>query len=335
MRVTWIDNTRGVAIFIVVFCHVCIGLSRRGIDWYPELGQLFYQMGDNFGSQIFFFLTGLFTERSLRKRGKKDFILNKIETVVYPYVVFSLLQGSIEAALSRYTNMKISFSEVLTLFIMPRAQFWFLFALFLCLVVITVFYSNRFQTRHIAIGFALSVAAYLATPRWYDPPQAALVTHNLVYIVAGMLYARFDNFTVRPAALAVVAVIAFACNLWASLHPDYLQYRTLTLFIAFGCIAGSAGLGALIARTRIRVVEFFGKLSMEIYVLHILACAGCRMVLENFFGTRNWGIHLVLGIAAGLIVPVVLYRLAMRYGFKFLFVCPIHFSKRKSGGKRG
>lgn len=331
MRIPWVDNAKGLAIFVVVFCHVCIGLTRRGIDWHPELGQMFYYMGDSFAPQVFFFLSGLFVEHSLRKRGRREFILNKVETIAYPYVVFSLLQGSIEAALSRYTNMKITFSEVLSLFYIPRAQFWFLFTLFLCLVVIALVHSDRFRARHIGAGFALSVVVYLATVRWYDPLQVAFVTNNMVFVVAGMLYAHFADRRINRAAIAIVSLAAVAGNIWASAHPVRFEHRPTALFVALGCITAVAALSALVARTRFRGLETLGKFSMEIYVLHILACAACRMFLEQVLGIRDWGVHLVAGVTVGLAAPIVFYRLAMKCRLKYLFVCPIHFVEGKPG----
>ncbi|MDR1612302.1 MAG: acyltransferase [Planctomycetota bacterium] len=337
MRVTWVDNAKGLAIIVVVFCHVCIGLTRRGMDPYPGAGQLIYRMGDNFGAQVFFFLAGLFVESSLRKRGKRVFILGKVETVLYPYVIFSLLQGSMEALLSKYTNMKITFSEVLTLFIMPRAQFWFLFTLFPCLVIIAVFHSVRFQTRHLAIAYALGAAAFIATPRWYNPPQLAYVTHNIVFLLAGMLYARLPGIGARRTAIAIASAAAIAGNLWMSMHPGYLEYRMLVLPMSLGCIAALSGLAALIAKTGVKLLEVPGRYSMEIYVLHILACAGSRIILEHFFGIRNWTVHMAAGTVLGLAGPIVAYKLAMRFGFKFLFVCPVTLASGgapASGGDR-
>ncbi|WP_373565573.1 acyltransferase family protein, partial [Klebsiella pneumoniae] len=78
--------------------------------------------------------------QSLDKKGKTSFVISKIDTIVYPYVIWSLLQGMVEVLLSRYTNNPSSLGDVLSLFTHPRAQFWFLYALFMVFVLATLLY---------------------------------------------------------------------------------------------------------------------------------------------------------------------------------------------------
>ena len=90
---------------------------------------------------LFFFLSGLFFD-SLQKRGRGGLIINKVDTIVYPFIVWSLLQGLFEVVLSNYTNGQVTLTEVFSLLWMPRAQFWFLYALFLVFLVCTFLYAK-------------------------------------------------------------------------------------------------------------------------------------------------------------------------------------------------
>ncbi|MGV6772632.1 acyltransferase family protein [Klebsiella pneumoniae] len=65
----------------------------------------------SFHMPLFFFLSGLFFIKSIEKKGKLLLFIDKFKTIAYPYLVWSLLQGTIEVLLSRFTNSKTSFTE--------------------------------------------------------------------------------------------------------------------------------------------------------------------------------------------------------------------------------
>ncbi|HCD5421665.1 TPA: acyltransferase family protein, partial [Klebsiella pneumoniae] len=102
---------------------------------------------------LFFFLSGLFFIKSIEKKGKLLLFIDKFKTIAYPYLVWSLLQGTIEVLLSRFTNSKTSFTDLLMLFSHPRAQFWFLYALLMIFVLSIIIYSKRFFERGIIVLF--------------------------------------------------------------------------------------------------------------------------------------------------------------------------------------
>src|ERR1051325_2370139 len=128
-RNLWVDYAKAIGIVLVVYGHVVRGLLNAGILQDAEFHGLVDSVIYSFHMPLFFFLSGLFFYSSFVKRGTGGLLVNKIDTIVYPFLVWSLLQGSVEALMSRYTNGGVSFSEVLTVW-EPRQQFWFLYALF-------------------------------------------------------------------------------------------------------------------------------------------------------------------------------------------------------------
>ncbi|SUY94743.1 acyltransferase [Klebsiella pneumoniae] len=94
MREAWVDYAKGIGIILVVFGHVNRGLYSAGI----QLSGSSYLLTDSiiysFHMPLFFFLSGLvFLRNPWIKRGKTSFVISKIDTIVYPYVSWSLLQG--------------------------------------------------------------------------------------------------------------------------------------------------------------------------------------------------------------------------------------------------
>ncbi|WP_285168039.1 hypothetical protein, partial [Mycobacterium tuberculosis] len=66
-----------------------------------------------------------------------------------------------EVLLSRYTNNPSSLGDVLSLFTHPRAQFWFLYALFMVFVLATLLYSKEKYRYLLPVLIVISAGLYL------------------------------------------------------------------------------------------------------------------------------------------------------------------------------
>nr|MBF0682940.1 acyltransferase family protein [Pseudomonas sp.] len=141
-RNAWVDYAKAIGIILVVYGHVARGVFNAGLPMDEELFVLVDSIIYSFHMPLFFFLSGLFFYDSLMKRGTGGLIVNKVDTIVYPFIVWSLLQGFFEAALSNYTNGQVTVTEVLSLLWEPRAQFWFLYALFMVFVLSAFVYAK-------------------------------------------------------------------------------------------------------------------------------------------------------------------------------------------------
>src|SRR5690554_4443884 len=141
-RNAWVDYAKAIGIILVVYGHVARGVFNAGLPMDEELFVLVDSIIYSFHMPLFFFLSGLFFYDSLMKRGTGGLIVNKVDTIVYPFIVWSLLQGFFEVALSNYTNGQVTVTEVLSLLWEPRAQFWFLYALFMVFVLSAFVYAK-------------------------------------------------------------------------------------------------------------------------------------------------------------------------------------------------
>ena len=95
-RNSWVDYAKAIGIILVVFGHVERGLISAGMVTDPaSLAAL--MLADSviysFHMPLFFFLSGLFFIESLARRGRIGLLANKLDTLIYPYILWSLLQG--------------------------------------------------------------------------------------------------------------------------------------------------------------------------------------------------------------------------------------------------
>jgi fucose 4-O-acetylase-like acetyltransferase len=83
---------------------------------------------------LFFFLAGMFVPRSAHRRFN-DYFLNKASVIVYPYLLWSILEGSIQYLASRYTNNHLTIIDLTKIIYQPIDQFWFLYTIFLMYMI--------------------------------------------------------------------------------------------------------------------------------------------------------------------------------------------------------
>ena len=104
IRSSWADYAKGIGILLVVYGHVARGLHNAGVSVSEKTYLLIDSIIYSFHMPLFFFLSGIFFVGSFNSRGATKLVLSKVDTIFYPFVIWSIFQGCIEATLSNYTN---------------------------------------------------------------------------------------------------------------------------------------------------------------------------------------------------------------------------------------
>lgn len=330
-RSRWVDYAKGIGIILVVYGHVARGLVNARLPVDTETLQTIDNVIYTFHMPLFFFLAGLFLVSSLERRGWRGLLANKVETLVYPYLLWSLLQGGMEVALSRFTNGAATLAEVGSLLWHPRTQFWFLYALFFVTLTALPFFRDRTRPHPLAL-ICLALMAYLgqaAIPQiWFIPMVAA----NLCFFALGIGFNHLQAWVARRCGLlAAISGAAFvAGQYWFTgrLGLPYTYGGLPGLAIATVSILFVASASMFLARWRIPLLSYVGAGSMAIYLAHVVAGSGARIVLRQGFGCTDPGVHLLVGLIAGVAAPLAAARLAPRLGWGGLFTAPDWLTRR-------
>lgn len=324
-RNTWVDYAKAIGILLVVYGHVARGLFKAHVPFDENTFRLVDSIVYSFHMPLFFFLSGLFFYSSFIKRGGTGLIINKLDTVVYPFIVWSLLQGSIEAFLSNYTNGDVKFSDVLQLFWHPRAQFWFLYALFFTFVFCAFFY--KYMKDRFLLSFLIFAGVYVGTS-YYLTLQIPFnyLPKYTVFFAFGIWFNEIaDYISERAGYLLLPAAVLFGAGQW--LFHDYLQltYTSLgleSLLLALVSIMLVVIVSMVLSRFAIKWLLFVGTSSMTIYLMHILAASGSRIVLQKVLHINSLPVHLLAGCVIGVVVPLIAYQIMTRLNLLFLFEPP-------------
>jgi fucose 4-O-acetylase-like acetyltransferase len=112
---------------------------------------------------VFFFLAGYVSLRIIR-RGRAAFLASKVRGVLYPYIVWSLIFGSLEVLLSGYTNTPLNWRALLLIGWEPIGHFWFLYALFAVQLCGVILWSSRVALLSAAVLSIAVEAPYPISP---------------------------------------------------------------------------------------------------------------------------------------------------------------------------
>jgi fucose 4-O-acetylase-like acetyltransferase len=324
-RLQWVDQAKGIGIVLVVYGHVISGVQAAGIHMDEQAYRLTWDSIYAFHIPLFFFLSGLFFPQSWQRRGTWGVLANKVDTLVYPYVLWSLLQGFLQVALSQHVNHPVTAGEVLSLLWQPRQEFWFLYALFFVYLIACLLYA-LLPARH---RWVLLVAAALLYFLRTSVPHIAAISYpawNLVYFLAGALLPQAANAVVkRPAAwLGIAAAIFVLAELtrlrWGGGQADPVV-SAANLVAASAGITATLAVSVFFARMNWNAGAHLGRMSLQIYLVHTTA-AGFTRIMLRALGVHDVYAHVILGTAVGVGAPLLLAYLFERYGISGVFSAP-------------
>lgn len=324
-RTDWVDYAKALGIILVVYGHVARGLFNAGIEIPEHLYRLVDSIIYSFHMPLFFFLSGLFFYQSFSRRGSIGLTLNKVDTIIYPYLIWSILQGTVEYLLSSYTNGNVELTTVFSLW-EPRAQFWFLLALFFVFVA-SIMIFRFLSEKHALLVFGLSCILYLNRMYLPDIKIISFISNNLVYFSLGIVFTKHhlsETLSSNKALLLTMAIFLLSQYFFHShLGKFYTDKGYESLLLAFISIAFFVSLSVAIAKKKNNILQYIGASSMAIYLMHILAGSGIRVILSKFLSVESVSVHIVVGCIAGILLPLLALKVINALKISFAFSAPI------------
>lgn len=311
-----IDGTRGIAILAVVLFHVTRGFVNA--DWLaPSVALTFADnLAYSFHVQTFLIIAGYL---AFPRAGEPGFQLVRQSSLYHAYILWSLISWGIVASVNSAVNNPVNIQNLIMLPIVPIQHFWFLLAL---MAGIALLYFLRKPWMLLSACLLLVAAA-----PWSSELLATSVA--MVLLGAALRAASARPVASLPAAI-ICALILVGGISWTTLHADgpALTSPIRILFALSGCyvayccatFAGSAWVG--------RTLAYFGRHSLVIFLLHVIAGSGLRVILSQTVPSLNVYIAMMLVFSMSLIGPLVFERFATRFGIDGMFALRPFFSSR-------
>lgn len=329
-RANWVDYGKGIGMILVAYAHLLSSAYHAGI----QVPERFFNLSDSiiygFHMPFFFFLSGLFVEGSLQKRGVKAYLRDKFLRVFYPYLIWSVLQVGVEVAFSSQSHQGATLADLFAVYYRPWGQFWFLYALLLMYVTHALFsYFGKYSA---PLLFAVSIPFFFAPLRVTEFGLFGFSGH-LIFFAGGILFkelamkaAKYDlpswGILLLLAALIGSGYYVFTyrippLRLVGSPYSFYFLYLSV-----LGCVAFTALSQYLSRRNSAQFLQTLGLYSLQIYLAHMLAGVGMRMVLL-MLGVENWVAQIIIGTTFALAAPILLQKISDKLNFPYLFALKV------------
>ncbi|MEG3123312.1 acyltransferase family protein [Sphingomonas sp. GB1N7] len=314
-RHVWLDNARGIGIILVVYAHqmraqALIGNIPGSWGGSPQ-DVLIY----SFHMPLFFFISGIVSYRSLQSKASSEYFIDKLKTIAYPYILWSLISWCLSALAVRYVNRPMDFRSLIFIGYQPILQYWFLYILFLCQVLSLMLKKIFMMNISLACIFLVIPIASL------NPTIKEFLMSFPFFVVglvmSGLLLATTDGGLARW----TIPVALFALMMFTGL--TYVRLAG-TVFPQWAALAQAwAGIAVVVMVSqcigqRCSRLSALGRASMAIFVMHTIVAAAIRTSLAAV-DLHHPAVMLVTCVAGGLIIPLIVFRAAARYGLEAWF----------------
>lgn len=314
-----VDIVKGIAIALVVYGHTAQGMIHR--NWWVGPGAIFSdEFIYSFHMPVFFFVAGLFVMSSLTKRGSRHFAIDKMKTILYPYVLFAIISATMEPLIGRFKFGTRPFHwNTFLVSVADGEASWFLFVLFLCLMLALI--AARVPAW---LRFLVAVIAGLLPP--HRPTFVDQVLHEFCFLVAGMWVGtrvyRLERMRAVPAALGFIVLAAFQTTMIYVFGAAAL-WRWIYIVLGLTGTAGLFLLAKLLDKHRIGDgIAWVGRASLAVFLLSAFAQGATREILLRVFHTREFWLQLLLPTLFAIVLPAIAWHQQDRWRIGWLFRWP-------------
>ena len=312
-----VDIVKGIAIILVAYGHTAQGVVHRG--WWIGRGAAFSRnLIYSFHMPAFFFVAGLFVQGSIRHRGGRGFVIEKWNTVLYPYLLFALILAAVQPLIERFEFRPRSIPwKIFLLHLIDGDASWFLFVLFFCFLLAQLTARTPDWLRFvIASGVGMTPA--------FGPPLTNQLLREFCFLAAGMWVGtrifRLEQVKNATAAMGFLLLAAFQV---AAVY--FFGAATWWNYICLGI----AGTGALFLLAKLletsvagSVFEWIGRASLAIFLLSAFGQGATRAILIGIFHTHDLWPQLLLPTFFAVLLPAIVWHQQQRWRLEWLFYWP-------------
>ena len=323
-RYGFIDSAKGIGIILVVFAHVIAA---------HKVGMRIEEVITSFHMPLFFVLSGLFFSR---KGSFKQFLLNKTNRLIVPFVFFFAFYCIIAFGYYGYKGtLQENASSVLLGFFNERiyigGAIWFLMALWF---VYLLFYATTLVKKELGgailcmlIGCVGLLIGYnhIELPLWFDTALTCTPYFAMGYFIKNhtnlLNPGKFDKFNLL--FFAVFLTIAIASSGYTCYRKNHYDIPFWQLYIC--ALAGFFSVFFL-AKSKIgnfRFLQYLGKYSLIILCIHQIIMTAIRDGLVYGLHVDGWGaafVNFAITMAVCcLLIPIMRKWMPHVTGQKILF----------------
>ncbi len=324
-RLSSADIAKGIAIVLMVYGHTAQGGMHR--HWWSAAAPHVASSIDfanafiySFHMPVFFFIAGLFIQRSLDRRGPAAFTLEKIKTILYPYLLWGLIQGLSNPLTAAFRRASQPFSlRALAWDFLSGDASWFLITLFICLIfALLVIKLPNWARMALALAACFLVPAsniaVLYQPCLYFPFMAAGMWIGSARLNRIENLPRFTAF----AAFAILFAMQFAIIWYTGETTHWDKFPIGLTGIAMLLLLSSALNGTPLGS----ILTWYGEGSLAVFLLSPFIQGASRELTLRLLHTTAPLPQLAIPTLLAATIPALLWHMQRPLHIGWLFHWP-------------
>lgn len=280
-REPWIDVAKGIAITLVVLYHAIMYLDEVGLAGaLAPLNPLF----DTFRMPLFFFMSGILAASAIRLPYWQLF-RKRMSLLLYLYIMWVTLQTLFLLALppiSPSGTPNASWASLVTLFVRPSSNLWFIYALPL---FFTLAWLMRRWPALLQIALSGVIAVLFGSQLLHTGSPWDKMGKYLVFFIAAIylgpmvrrLVPRVRWWQVVAVCLGYAALVVLTTKLNLTRVPF-----VLLVVSAVAVVVGVTVAAVLARRPAFDFVRSLGSHTLPIYLVHTLPMTALAAILVAF-----------------------------------------------------
>jgi len=316
-----IETLRGLAIILVVAFHVIGSDPTDGIRVADDSLYRYFQFSFRYlRMPLFTVISGfVYAMRPVQAGKVAGFLRGKARRILLPLVSVSTLQF-LAKQLSQGVGDSAALGSLWRIYFYPFDQFWFLQAVFLIFLTVTVL--DRAEGMKTLSRWALcllgAILLCLFTPRMTLFFSFPGYLNLLPFFILGYGLNRFGSkLAARPVVLAALACLAcgiiFEQISWFRYGDRAIVAGEVAAMVPLLCVGIPGTFLLANFRTTVRPLAWVGGWAYSIYLFHVFAIGGSGLILDGL-GVEGRSIQLLTRLLAGLGFPILVEAVASASG---------------------
>ena len=329
-REAWIDIVKGLAIIFVVIGHVVTSYHNSGLLKEAKAFNFVCDFLYTFHMPLFFAISGYLNNKTQRDEPLGRAVARRCVVYGIPYVVFSVVAYGLKVVAAAVVNSKLEFLDLLLIPIYPISSLWFIYALLLVsvlqLILKNLFGRKRYGYAVLLVSLLVKIVAHwigtLEVVKNSSFSQCILfdVAKYWFWYVLGewsvqiLTEEKRQQLSKISNGICVVATILFAGVVYITPSNVLLDVIMSLVGTVLCCIWA-------MKISQSRILEYLGKQTFPIYLLHGYVVSFARVVLSRLHIPLMGGVvPLVVCTVLGIILPLVAYGITTKIrGLDFVF----------------
>ena len=332
-----IEALRGIAIILVVIGHVIGSESDGGMKVADDsFLRHFYFTFQFLRMPLFTVISGwVYALAPVDRQHLTQFIIKKIRRIILPLICVGGLYYIVQS-LTPNTNKSYALSQIWRILIFPYTFYWYLYALFLVFMVVSVFDVNKWANKVSTWLVIVIVSLVLLVIRDRFIPNSIPnifgfknAMYLLPFFMIGVGIKRFSSlFKNKYLMFSVATMLIIGLILQQLVWYKVLDYQ-FSAYSGLGLLIGITGVITLLhINFKSKRMVWLGNFAYTIFLFHSFGTSGGRIIL-NAVGIHNTAIVFLVSLFLGLFLPIVAEKIFDRYGVTRLLFLGRPFSTKK------